>query len=666
MLKYASSHFKRFSYLLLKAFLGFLCISLLIFSVLQATEERLALEDSQHSSRSYMSHLVSPKAVEIQEKLNFFHARYPEISQSDPIINCKDDFQLAKHYLIVSKAYAETLLEIAKGFTHLEILNQMHQICKDNVTYLEILRSPVYSHYRSEAEDRELEESFYESNFRLSMNYLTFLARLDFHQENNLNLQTAQGYVKEIKSIKRILANSPNYRHMLQRQIEDMQAIKPHFILLFDPARKLQPSQQPSKTSRKIQQLRNLKYDQRLTNAINSFQDSSYRENFDCYFPSTIHEIFTQENQLGLKSMAYSQYSLALQRLIDNYFHLEEDGLKFRAQMLQLEPLNQTEPLNSDQLNSLYKFFYQRYSHIPQKSPITFLPRIINMLIYANKLNAALIRTAILEELLLKQGALPDAFIYFRAGVLALNGKPEEWVEILKREAEAHNQRKMEAHIKRLTRIKKNLRAKQQEEKSIKGVEMLSTKVKPQEKKVKAVASSNLPTFEQSSNPQVNYKSELVFPREKMKTRKPSQVSLIETSQIVPQSPSTKEPLSKGYFISKNAFKTYRKIRTGDWKFSRKELYNLFAKLGCTIDISQGKGSHSKIVVPLSMTIEKEGRLIAALPEFTTAEVSTLIIPDWDNKWDGRVPPYLTKSIIAALDTLQAIDETVHKGNLKE
>jgi hypothetical protein len=54
------------------------------------------------------------------------------------------------------------------------------------------------------------------------------------------------------------------------------------------------------------------------------------------------------------------------------------------------------------------------------------------------------------------------------------------------------------------------------------------------------------------------------------------------------------------------------------------------------------------------------------IPEFgrSTTYNSTplpLTVPNWDEKWDGRVPPYMMKSILKALDYLGATDETVFK-----
>ncbi|MBA3814573.1 MAG: hypothetical protein H0X26_08865 [Alphaproteobacteria bacterium] len=120
----------------------------------------------------------------------------------------------------------------------------------------------------------------------------------------------------------------------------------------------------------------------------------------------------------------------------------------------------------------------------------------------------------------------------------------------------------------------------------------------------------------------------------------------------------------KDYPLSNNAFKTYQKIRRGDWKFSRKDLYNLFDKLHCAIDISQGKGVHGKISPPLNMTITNDEGFVGVIPEFVQGEVPLpLTIPDWDQQWSGIVPPYMRKCISNALDYLGATDEAVHKKN---
>jgi len=91
----------------------------------------------------------------------------------------------------------------------------------------------------------------------------------------------------------------------------------------------------------------------------------------------------------------------------------------------------------------------------------------------------------------------------------------------------------------------------------------------------------------------------------------------------------------------------------------------LFEKLGCKVDISQGKGDHGKILAPVTMTITKGEEFVAVIPEFTRQSASNsplpLTVPNWDEKWDGRVPPYMMGSIVQALDFLGATDETVHK-----
>ncbi|MBL0942128.1 MAG: hypothetical protein IBJ00_05335 [Alphaproteobacteria bacterium] len=272
-----------------------------------------------------------------------------------------------------------------------------------------------------------------------------------------------------------------------------------------------------------------------------------------------------------------------------------------------------------------------------------------------------------MRELLLQKGELNDTFIKFRARILALNGDQQEWITLLDQYRKAKAQRKILQHSQQVTHIKKAIKQDQEREKA-KLIEAPARKslqeARDQELQQIEVASSS--GFEVSTNPFVNYKSETIVHRQKVKTRKTIQTPTTEatsaTASLIQE--DLPKPLGKDYFISNNAFKTYTKIRTGNWKLARKDLCNLFEKLGCKVDVSQGKGDHTKITLPLDITIKKEGNLVAVLPEFITKEVSILTIPNWDSKWDGRVPPYMTKSILAALNALGAIDGTVHKSTV--
>jgi hypothetical protein len=666
MLRHIFFHSMRKFYFSLKPLLTCLCFIILVSFSLKATEASLPLEAAKKKYSSHPIHIVSPEAVEIQKKLNFLGSRYPKLSQPRPVLSSREDFQLARQYLNISNNYRKIWLGVITASPQSELLDYYHQVCKGVLTYVETLQSSAYVEYRSKTDEKELKENFYESNYQLGMNFLMLLALFDFQEGTLEHLQTAQGYVKEIKAIKDILSNNRKYRKILQTEIEKVQNIKPYIIPLFDPGSKLVSHQQPRKLSKRIQYQQELSHHKKISNSLSSFKESTFKDSFDLYFQVTTHEIFTKAHQIALKRKDHDEYFSALQELNNNYLKLENEGFNFRAQLLQLEQPSKLDSLNPDQLRSLYEFFSERYAHLPTKNPVLLLPHVINIFINANNLLEALIRTEVLKVLLLQKGELSEAFICFRAGLLVLNGNSEEWNLILEQKRRANDQRKAGAHQKRLTHIKKTLKQLQEEEGQSFGVTKNPATKEGQIAYNARLREAQPPSnfaFELSSNPHINYKSEIVFPREKIKTRKSSQAFTTATLPIVTESASTSEipsSLKRNYFLSKKALKTYRKIRTGDWKFSRKDLYNLFEKLGCTIDISQGKGDHSKILVPLDMTIEKEGHLIAAIPEFRSGEVSTLTIPNWDHKWDGRVPPYLIKIIVGALEILNATDETVH------
>ncbi len=126
-----------------------------------------------------------------------------------------------------------------------------------------------------------------------------------------------------------------------------------------------------------------------------------------------------------------------------------------------------------------------------------------------------------------------------------------------------------------------------------------------------------------------------------------------------------KEAYPRRYVLSKSAFSTFFRISSGNWKVSRRDLINLFEKLGCTVSLELGKGDHSRILLPVNdVVIEHDNEILCALPELLTEVTPTnLTLPNWDEKWDGHVPFYLRKNIMAALVVLGADGGSVFKNS---
>ena len=400
------------------------------------------------------------------------------------------------------------------------------------------------------------------------------------------------------------------------------------------------------------------------------------KENFDTYFHFTVHTIFTEALTLSTKKISSDEYIRRLQKLTEDYTDLEKEGAQFKASLSQLEKTSQSTSLNCEDLAALYQFFCKRYA-LPQKNPLQLLENSIFMFIHISKLEEALIRTETLRKILLEQGSLSDSFISFRASVLALNGNTDEWRGILEERKKAAEKEKSHLHQQNVHRITIHLGNNREQQNSIenkqevkdpkKEIHFNQNKEKSKETDFPVSSTSYIPL---PSNEELKY--EIIIPLERVKTRKPAQPPTSKDKLQKPNKNLTYEPAStsiellKDYPVSKNAFKTYAKIREGNSKFSRMDLYNLFEKLGCTVDISQGKGDHGRIFFPLNMTVTNKEELVAVIPEFIQQEAFAnaalpLTIPNWDEKWDGRVPPYMMKSILNALDYLGATDKTVHK-----
>lgn len=392
-----------------------------------------------------------------------------------------------------------------------------------------------------------------------------------------------------------------------------------------------------------------------------SFQEVG---SFDVHFQVSVKKILTEHLALSLKKIPHEEYVKHVQKLTEEYVSFEKKGIRFKAFLSGGTTTSQAENLTSEELTDLYKLFCQRYT-LPQQNPLQLLEISIFMFIHANKVDEALNRTEALKKLLLEKGSLSDNFISLRASVMALNGDSAEWRKILEDKRNKAQKEKDDIHQQQVNHIRgQQEKIKKEQEKAEEFKK--STQVIPVKKTIHEPVPvdiiNDITVFSIAET-----KPEILIPREKTKTRNPAwelvdkDIPLNSSKSL--SSETTEPPKAlKDYHLSNAAFKTYEKIRKGEWKFPRRDLYNLFEKLKCTVDISQGKGVHGKISPPLNMTITNDDGFVAIIPEFTQSNLPLpLTVPNWDENWSGIVPPYMRKCILNALDYLGATDEAVHK-----
>lgn len=644
-------------------YLIYLLFSSLIFS-LQAMEENQ--EEAASKPSTPRIDIISPEGYMIVQRLNMIAYNCPQAAQLPPKIDSVEDYRVAHEYLNCSKEYGTLLHNCAISAAKSELIEESQRVFIGLLSYIEALQSPSCDTFKSEEGEKMLKMNYYEVYYRIAQNHLFLLIPPLVTLKSPRDPHVINHHVQEIKKIKKILSTSCKHRKLLQEELQKVQELVPGLISLFDPHIKQKNSRSFRKPLKRIVQQRAINQHEKVSNCIpQAFLDEA-KDSFDLFFHCTVDKILTAVLSLSLKKMHSEDYIHQLQKLTEDYMRLENEGIRFRAKLLgQKTPLEQINS-NIEELTDLYKFFCKRFL-LPQKNPLHLLEYIIVPFIHAGNFEGALLRTEVLKNLLFAQGRLSDQFIAFRASVLALNGDHSEWKSILEKRKEAAEAEKKHAHQQVVNRLKHHLT--QQE------VEVAPVEARPLPKQVKrnpqpSIISNNF--SDSFSFPLDNaIKSESVPRREKIKTRKPSPISI--SKHAIPKTTIKKEPsrslptTQKTYLLSKNAFKTYGKIRRGDRKFSRRDLYNLFEKLDCEVDVSQGKGDHGKIIPPLNMTIKNKEGLIAVIPEFTQIVCTNdtpfpLTIPNWDEKWDGRVPPYLIKSILNALDYLGATDETVYKN----
>ncbi|AIK95610.1 hypothetical protein [Candidatus Odyssella acanthamoebae] len=619
-------------------------------------------------------HIVSPEAVEIQKKLAFVASLCPKIARPLPQIDSQENFDIAKIYFELSTRYDAIFrgAALASGGQAQLFLDTSQQILIGLQSYITTLRSDACTAFRTKEDEEILRDSFYNVIYNMGENHIMSLTQLmAINQALEPNLKAAQSHTKAIKIIKEQLSESPKYRKKLQASLQHVQDMVPAIQAIFHPEMKRPPNLPSRKFSRRIEERKKATYYQKQLKAADVVPLDSYKESFDLYFQLSLQKMLKDELLYSTKKVSCEEYVTHLQDLTKKYFSLESEGWKFGEHLGVLQGEYEANKLEPEKLVNLYRFFKQRFAlFCPNKDSLHMLEHIIFMLLHANNLEDALIRTEVLTVLLNETGKpLPKRFIAFRASVLALNGNSDEWRKIKEEKIQAKKTEEIDTRQRQLGYIKEKLEHNKKKQQELAKGEIASCQAAP-----KAARKSVMPATSVYFEPYLSAESpqpEAVIPRrEKIKTRKVSLTYQSRDKEEIKHEPAINEstpklePTLKKYKLSQNALKTYRKIRRGERNFSRQNLYNLFEKLECEPSIKQGKGDHGKIPAPLNMTVRNREGLVAVIPEFSSRSFTKtpfpLTVPNWDEKWDGKVPHYMMKSIIEALNFIGATDDTVY------
>ncbi|MBW8308668.1 MAG: hypothetical protein K0M45_03360 [Candidatus Paracaedibacteraceae bacterium] len=620
-------------------------------------------------------HIISPEGVEIEQGLRFVASLCPKIACPFPQIDSQEDFNIAKIYLELSIRY-DLLFKgaaLAAGCKAHLLWDNSQRILTGLQSYITTLRSNACAAFRSKEEEEILKDSYYNVIYRIGENHVMSLIGLMAPNSRSVqNLIAAQAHVKVIKTIKEQLSESPKHRKNLQALIQQTQDMVPSIQDIFYPKMKKPLNPPHRKLSKRVEEIKKATFYQKHMNLNDQgIPFDSYKESFDLYFQNYLHKIFTDELLYSLKKVSCEDYVSHIQELTEEYFKLEIEGWKFGERLGSLPGAYEADKLKPEELVNLYRFFKQRFTlFFPNKDPLQMLEHIIFMLLHANKLEDALIRTEVLTVLLNETGKpLSKRFIAFRASVLALNGNSDEWRKIKEEKIQAKKTEEIDTHRRRVGHIKGKLEHNKKKQQELAKRESTSGQAAPKAAKESVMLAT--PVYFEPSFSAESPQPEAVIPRrEKIKTRKGSLTyqsrdkEEIKHEPAINESTAKLEPILKRYKLSQNALKTYQKIRRGERNFSRQNLYNLFEKLECEPSIKQGKGDHGKIPAPLNMTVRNREGLVAVIPEFSSRSFTKtpfpLTVPNWDEKWDGKVPHYMMKSIIEALNFIGATDDTVY------
>ena len=582
-------------------------------------------------------HIVCPEAVLVLQKRQLVAFKHPNIALSVPCISSEEEYVQAKCFMKFSLEYAELLQRIVATsvISSSQVVFHFQREMNFVASYHATLCHEWYKAYRTPTEDEDLKKTHYDILSLVAKDKILSLTKLFL--QSGVRCPTV---LQEIKMLEEELLESPEHH----KQMKQLMTGTGLYAVLHPQTVRPIPKQQ-QKQSKKIMAYKTAKYNQMIVRDVIQHIPELMNgplQNFDYEWSLKTREIASHFLELSTKVLSPDELQKRLEALIEEYEVLEKKAVQFRALLCQSSiPANIL--IDTEETTQLYLFLYERY-RLSNQNPIGILECTIPMFIQAGKLELALIRVEALTSIIPTSIAQQHKFKAMRASVLALNGNFDEWNSLLAQTDESAMRKKVQRKQAMVQTIKK-----QQEQN-----ETIKEKVVPRKTTPKLVETGPSWEFPEESPNCATTTTPTVL-REKIKTRNPAKEfdCPLETEAL-------SVPIQRDFPVSNAAFKTFMRIKSNFWKFPRKDLYNLFIKLGCKVDMGQGKGDHGSIHL-FTMTLSDE-EFIAVIPEFTSkVSLSNLTIPNWDEKWDGHVPPYMRKSIRCALEIIGATEATVHK-----
>ncbi len=593
--------------------------------------------------------LVSPEIHAIVQAMNKLTLQNPTVMCASPVIGSLRDYLAARAYVELCRQYTNALgtlclvsVKHAEAFV-LEALRYLN----GSLSLVVLLRGDTCEKFRSESDEHKFEDAYFGSLYSMGEKNCTLGMTLWRKGQQ----ERARECVAEVRRLKNVIAASPKYSRQYQELLEYVCLgcnVDPQLKSLFFPNEKVKPAR---KILPKVAQMRELSHNQKLSEAAG--ESSLFEASFDIRYGTATRDFVLRMMELQMRKGSNTNYEIDAHTLLRNYLDFEKDGLVFREEMRRVP-----EPIGDDPveiLTDLYNFFCDRFE-IPGRPVVQFLGHVIFMFIFGNDLMGAALRTDVMRNLLERKGLLDKKFVFFRAKIQALCGYPGELLQMVQERRRKKLEEKERQHLVTVRRIECAVAGHQR----IQADRRAKAECRVQEVSQVCDAPHHVHFTETAWEGESDSSEEIVMPRDKIKTRKsPCIVEDVAETSVV-EVKSLERP-RKSFYLPKKAFETFEKIRKNVWKFSRQKLCTLFEQLGCTVKIERGKGDHSRVFLPFDdMVIESDSQVISVLSEFRW-EQSTLTLPNWDEKWDGRVPSYLAKSITKALDTIGAIEGNVFR-----
>jgi hypothetical protein len=594
--------------------------------------------------------VVSPEGMEMHERIEAIIREHPSLFGSGRVVESRCAFEAACEYVeLANRLYggllfaSGTVAEAAP--TVINVVGQVNDTC---LALLEAQRGKCV--FREEADEERLQDIFLRTIMIKTLRLLSMLVSCVRRGEE----KQAKSHVAKVKELKDVLGTSRKYREEFRMCLDAfLQFPEIHAVYYPNEKRVIR------KDSKQVAQIREANRYNKLA-AQTSGSEALLEGWFDGNYGVFTTDILAEMLSLLTFKRGSSDFIHVTRNLVDKYVAFEKEGLEFWIECQQIQMTSKT--LTVQVLTGLYLFFEKRYDSRGGKNVFQLLGQVIFMFLFAGDVVGAAIRADVFSNLeKAKKGRLSEEAVLLRAKLQALLGNVDELVRIRREKKEFGSRLREKKHASALHRIKVALQ-EQAEHARIRAEAKLS---------VRETISPNVIVAEGESvlhwSGVDDRKEKVVMPqREKVKTRK----AVVVVDE--PEPPPAADALDNGvtdvpnvHYLSKKALKTFNKITSGEWKVSRHDLFNLFDKLGCSIKIERGKGDHARILLPVVDEIVLEhhsGGIVSVIPELS-GEVTTLTSPNWDEKWDGRVPPYMRKCILKALEALRAVEGNVFKSN---